>query len=71
MSTHSFLFVLPLLLTPICAQHFVRVRDKVVEKRGPAGGGQVSPLAYTPALCGTLVAAYDGQPILNGTCQRL
>jgi hypothetical protein len=58
-------FVLPFLLASICAQNFVRVRDDVIEKRGPAGPGHAAPSSVRPAFCGTLVAAYDGQPILN------
>ena len=62
----SFLVVLPLLLASICAQNYVRVRDNVIEKRGAGGSGQTSPRSVMPPQCGTLVAAYDGQPIQNG-----
>jgi len=70
MSPRSFLFVLPFLIATVGAQHLVRVRDGIVEKRGPGGPGHASTGPFTPsstpALCGTLVAAYDGQPIVIG-----
>ncbi|MCC6670680.1 MAG: hypothetical protein IT458_06450 [Planctomycetes bacterium] len=66
MSTRALVFVLPLLLAPLCAQNFVRVRDNVLERRGPAGPGQSAPDSVAPPHCGTRIAAYDGEPILNG-----
>ena len=66
MITRPCLFVLPILLLPVCAQNYVRVRDNVLEQRGPAGPGRAGPNSVKPAHCGTLVTAYDGQTILNG-----
>ncbi|MBK8975458.1 MAG: hypothetical protein IPM29_06000 [Planctomycetes bacterium] len=70
MSTRSCWITIPLLIAPICAQHFVRVRDGIVEPHGRAGSDRASINTSAPtstaSLCGTLVAAYDGQPIVNG-----
>lgn len=65
MSPRFAFVVLFVLLAPIAAQNLVRVHDNVFEKRGVAGRGRVSVTSNTAALCGTLVTAHDGQPILN------
>ena len=66
MTTRTSLLVLPLLLASIGAQTYVRSHDDVIQRRGPGGAGPVSLTSVTAAHCGTLMAAYDGQPILNG-----
>lgn len=66
MSTHITLLVLSVLLAPIGAQNYVRIHDAAIEKRGPGNPASADLTSLTAAHCGTLMTAYDGQPILNG-----
>ncbi|MBK8099548.1 MAG: hypothetical protein IPK26_20760 [Planctomycetes bacterium] len=66
MITYAKLFVLPFLVAAIGAQNYVRVRDDVIEQRGPAAAVPTSLTSVTAAHCGTVMAVYDGQPIVNG-----
>ncbi|MBM4063793.1 MAG: hypothetical protein FJ265_22240, partial [Planctomycetes bacterium] len=63
--------LLPLVLLPaLAAQTFVRVRDGVVEPRGP--GAPIAALnAVTAQPCGTLLTARYGQPIANAAGSSL
>lgn len=66
MLARSTLFLFLLCSAPASAQHYVRVRDDVLELRGAAGPVRSSLTSITAAHCGTLEVVYDGQPFLNG-----
>lgn len=65
MNPHLLLGLLPLLLAPLCAQTFVRVRDDITVPRPGAPAVSTSLTSVTGALCGTVLGARDGQAIVN------
>ncbi|MFO1054624.1 MAG: hypothetical protein U1F36_20570 [Planctomycetota bacterium] len=67
MSTRFAAAVVPLLVSALVAQNFVRVHDNVVEKRGSGAPTRISVTSGATAHCGTLLAARDGQSIVNGS----
>lgn len=66
MAIRSAVLLLPLLLAPLSAQNFVRMRDNILVKLGPSGPARSALTSATATPCATLVAVQDGQPILNG-----
>ena len=58
-------FALVLLLAPLGAQTFVRVRDDIVAPRHATAPTSTSLTSVTGASCGTVVGVSDGMPIVN------
>ncbi|MBK9388320.1 MAG: hypothetical protein IPN34_26160 [Planctomycetes bacterium] len=66
MRVRSTLLCFALTVAPASAQHYVRVRDNILEARGASGPARSSLTSSTAMHCGTREVVYDGQPFLNG-----